>query len=80
VVRLVNDHHVVGRAFQVFEDFLLFQKINRSETKRNVVKGDRAKFGAAPHFVECLPVNNAETQTKAMGHFHFPLGKQRAGR
>jgi hypothetical protein len=42
-----GDHHVVGGAFEVFEDFLLFEKVNRSEAKGDVVEGYRAKFGAA---------------------------------
>jgi hypothetical protein len=57
VMRLVDDDHVVGRAFQVYEDFLLLQEINGREPKRDVVKRYRAKFGAAPHLFQRLPVN-----------------------
>jgi hypothetical protein len=76
----VNYDDVVGRALKVFEDFLLFQKINGGKPKRNMVKWNRAKLGAATDFVQRLPVYDLKAQAEAGGHFHLPLGEQWAGR
>ena len=44
-----------------------------------MVERDCAQFSAAADAIQCLTINHLEAQTKAVGHFHFPLVEQRAG-
>ena len=80
VVGLIDDHHVIGSAFQLLQYLFLFEKIQRDQSQGDVVKRVRSQFGPPPDLVKQGPVHHLQAESEAGPHLLLPLRQQRPGR